>query len=413
MLGSGLTVVTEPMAEARSVSIGFWVGAGSRDESDVEAGASHLLEHLLFKGTETRSAAGLAEEMDEVGGDCNAFTAKEYTAFYIRLLAEHLELGLDVLSDILWRPALRADDLDAERHVVLDEILMHADEPADQVAEQSSAALFPGHPLGRDVLGTADSVGAMSADDVRSFFTRHYRPGNIVAAAAGAVDHDAVVAGLAERLGAVSGGAAPAREAPDDRVVPLVVTRRPSEQVHLVLSLRSPDRHDPGRYALALCNHVLGGGLSSRLFQEIRERRGLAYSVWSDRAAYHDAGALSLGLGTSPEHVGEALAVVAEQLDDVIAHGVTERELAIAKGNLRADTLLSGEDSGARMSRIGASTLLHGEVLEVDDLLARIEALTVDDVRAEAARLAGAPRSLAVVGPVDPDRFDAGALGLG
>ncbi len=413
VLSTGLSVVTEAMTEARSVSIGFWVGTGSRDESDEDAGASHLLEHLLFKGTDSRSASGLAEEVDEVGGDFNAFTAKEYTAFYIRLLAEHLDLGLDVLSDILWRPALRAEDLESERQVVLDEILMHADEPGDQVGEQASASLFPGHPLGRDVLGTEASVGAMTADGIRTFFDRHYQPGNMVVAAAGDLDHETVVRGLISRIGESTGGAPPDRVAPGSGVVPLAVTRRPTEQVHLMLSLRSTDRSDPGRYALAVLNHALGGGLSSRLFQEIRERRALAYSVWSDRAAYHDAGVLSLGLGTSPEHVGEALDVMCDQLNDVAEHGITERELAIAKGNLRADTLLTCEDSGARMSRIGASRLLHGDVIEIDDLIGRIASLTLDDVRTEARRLVGAPRTLSVVGPVDEDSFDIGALGLG
>jgi predicted Zn-dependent peptidase len=185
-LPSGLTLVTEAMAEARSVCIGFWVGTGSRDESDTLAGSSHVLEHLLFKGTDQRSASAIAEAVDEVGGDFNAFTTKEYTSFYIRLLAENVELGLDILSDIMWRPALRADDLDAERQVILDEILMHADEPADEAAEQSSAILFPDHPLGREVLGTESSVTAMTSERIRTFFEEHYLPGNMVVAIAGA-----------------------------------------------------------------------------------------------------------------------------------------------------------------------------------------------------------------------------------
>src|SRR5665213_62505 len=194
------------MAEARSVCIGFWVGTGSRDEAPEMAGSSHFLEHLLFKGTETRSAAAIAEAVDEVGGDFNAFTTKEYTSFYIRLLAEHVELGLDILSDIMWRPALRASDLDAERQVILDEILMHADEPADEAAEQSSATLFPDHQLGREVLGTESSVEAMTALRIREFFEEHYLPGNMVVAVAGDLGHDAVVAGLDERSGGSTGG---------------------------------------------------------------------------------------------------------------------------------------------------------------------------------------------------------------
>ena len=213
-LASGLTVVTEDMAEARSVCIGFWVGTGSRDESSELAGSSHFLEHLLFKGTDERSASAIAESVDEVGGDFNAFTTKEYTSFYIRLLAEHVDLGLDILSDIMWRPSLRPADLDAERQVILDEILMHADEPSDEAAEQSSATLFPDHPLGREVLGTESSVSDMTADRIRTFFDEHYLPGNMVVAVAGALDHEAVVAGLDQRAGRSGGGVTPTRTAP-------------------------------------------------------------------------------------------------------------------------------------------------------------------------------------------------------
>jgi len=412
-LSSGLTVVTEDMAEARSVCIGFWVGTGSRDESTELAGSSHFLEHLLFKGTEERSASAIAESVDEVGGDFNAFTTKEYTSFYIRLLAEHVDLGLDILSDIMWRPSLRPADLDAERQVILDEILMHADEPADEAAEQSSATLFPGHPLGREVLGTESSVSVMTADRIRSFFDEHYLPGNMVVAVAGDLDHESVVAGLDERASRSGGGVTPTRTAPDGRVTPLAVTRRSTEQAHVVLAARSVDRNHPSRYALAVLNHVLGGGLSSRLFQEIRERRGLAYSVWSERVAYVDAGFLSVGLGTGPEHVAEVLDIVTDELSRLGADGISERELAIAKGNLRAETLLACEDSGARMSRIGAGMLLHGEILTVDDVLARVEALTLEDVHEAARAVVAAPRTLSVVGPFDEADFDAGSLGLG
>ena len=412
-LPCGLALATERMEDARSVCIGFWVGTGSRDEDDSLAGASHFLEHLLFKGTDDRSASAIAEAVDEVGGDFNAFTTKEYTSFYIRLLAEDVELGLDILSDIMWRPALRTEDLDAERQVILDEILMHADEPADEAAEQSSALLFPGHPLGREVLGTESSVSAMTTDRIRDFFGHHYLPANMVVAVAGDFDHDSFAGGLSRRAGSSGGGTTPTRIGPDDRVTPLAVTRRATEQAHVVVAARSVDRNHPSRYALAVLNHVLGGGLSSRLFQEIRERRGLAYSVWSERVAYRDAGFLSVGLGTAPEHVAEVLDIVTEQLAALGEDGITERELAIAKGNLRAETLLACEDSGARMSRIGAGMLLHGEVLTVDEVLARVGALTVDDVHEAARTLVAAPRTLSVVGPFDESDFDVAALALG
>jgi predicted Zn-dependent peptidase len=413
VLPSGLTLVTERMEEARSVCIGFWVGTGSRDEELPEAGSSHFLEHLLFKGTDDRSPSAIAEAVDEVGGDFNAFTTKEYTSFYIRLLAEHVSLGLDILSDIMWRPALRPEDLEAERQVILDEILMHADEPSDEAAELSSATLFPDHPLGREVLGSSDSVSSMTVERIRRFFGQHYHPDNMVVAVAGDLDHAAVADGLQERFGGQTGGATPDRRPPDDKVEPLRVIRRTTEQAHLVLAARSVDRFDPRRYALAVLNHVLGGGLSSRLFQEIRERRGLAYSVWSERVAYHDAGSVSVGMGTAPEHVTEVLDIVTEELALLGDQGITERELAIAKGNLRAETLLACEDSGARMSRIGAGQLLHGEVLSVDEVLARVEALTLEEVHAAARQLVAAPRTLAVVGPFDESDFDPTALSLG
>jgi len=412
-LPSGLSLVTEEMVDARSVAIGFWVGTGSRDEPAPRAGASHFLEHLLFKGSASRTAADIAEAVDEVGGDFNAYTTKEYTSFYIRLLAEDLDLGLDILSDIMWEPALAADDLEAERRVILDEILMHADEPAEEAAELCAAALFPDHPLGREVLGEEATVSTLTADEVREFFTIHYRPGNIVAGVAGQLVHERVAEGLERRVRAQPGGGGPARTPPGGDVEALRVTRRPTEQAHLVLGCRGFDRHDSRRYAVAVLNHALGGGLSSRLFQEIRERRGLAYSVWSDRMAFDDAGALVVGVGTAPEHVTEVLDVLTDALAVLGDAGVTDRELAIAKGNLRAEMLLSNEDSGARMGRIGASLLLHGEVHEVGDVVARVGAVTLDEVRAVAAELAAAPRVLSVVGPFDVSDFDAVALGLG
>ncbi len=412
-LASGVRLATERMGEARSVCIGFWVGTGGRDEPPAQAGASHVLEHLLFKGTEERSASAIAESVDEVGGDFNAYTTKEYTSFYIRLLAEDLPLGLDILSDIMWRPALRQSDLDAERQVILDEILMHADEPGDEAAEQSSALLFPGHPLGREVIGSRESVEAMDAGCISAFFARHYRPGNMVVAVAGALDHREVADGLESRFAGRRGGSAPERRPPEPLVEPLGVTTRPTEQAHLVLAYRSTDRFDPARYPLAVLNHVLGGGLSSRLFQEIRERRGLAYSIWSERIAYQDAGSISVGVGTAPSNAFEVLSIVDDELERLGSDGITERELTIAKGNLRAEAFLACEDSGARMSRLGGGLLLHREVVSVEEAVARVEAVMLDDVRSVASDLVGGPRTLSVVGPFSESDFDRLVLHLG
>jgi predicted Zn-dependent peptidase len=411
-LPSGLRLVTQSMAEVRSVAVGFWVGSGSRDEPAEIAGASHFLEHLLFKGTPSRSAAAIAEALDEVGGDCNAYTTKEYTAFYVRLLSEHLPLGLDILSEIMWDPALRESDLEAERTVILDEILMHLDEPADLVVEKCFGALFPHHPLGRDALGTAESVGEISVSDVRAFFEAHYRPENMVISVAGDCEHDEVARAIEERFGGRIGGGPPDRRAPGAPVEPLVVLDRPTEQAHLTLGIRCVSRLDDDRWPYSVLNHVLGGGMSSRLFQKVREQRGLAYSIGSERLAYQDAGSLCVFVGTAPANVDEVLGIIGDELDLLAAGGVTERELAVAKGNLRAEALLACEDSGARMSRIGAGLLLHGEAKTVDEILARIDEVGLDDVRRVARRLMDEPRTLAVVGPFAPDAFDAAAVGV-
>jgi predicted Zn-dependent peptidase len=401
VLGCGARLVTERMAEARSATVGVWVGTGSRDERPERSGASHFLEHLLFKGTPTWTAAEIAEAVDEVGGDMNAFTTKEYTAFYLRLLAEDLPLGLDVLGAIMTEPALRPSEVDAERQVILDEILMHADEPADFAMEQCTAAMFPEHPLGRDVLGTQDSVAALGATEIREFFDEHYRTGNLVVSAAGDVDHTRIADEIDRVFSDRSGGSAPKRSAPVLAPRTVVASVRPTEQAHLVVAARTCGRHDERRWAVAILNHVLGGGISSRLFQEIREKRGLAYAVWSDRVHYEETGTLSVSVGTSPEHAPEVLDLVHTELDQMGENGVTERELTVAKGSLRAETLLSLEDSGARMSRIGSSLLLHGRVLPIDDVIGRIEAVSLEDVHGVAGEIAGGTRTVSTVGPVE------------
>jgi len=411
-LPCGIRLATERMPNVRSATVGFWVGTGSRDEPDALSGASHFLEHLLFKGTPDRSARSIAEALDEVGGDSNAYTTKEYTTFYVRLLAEDLALGIEILSDIMREPALRGEDVSAERQVILDEILMHADEPADLAVERWTGALFPGHGLGRDTLGTSRSVGRLDAEHIRAFFAEHYRPANIVVAAAGDCDHEMLADAIEARFAGVAPGGPPLRSAPPDRGEPLVIVRRPTEQAHLVLGTRSASRFDEERWSLAVLNHVLGGGLSSRLFQKIREERGLAYSVWSDRMTFEDAGCLSVGVGTAPAYVDEVLRIVTGELEQLAEHGITERELAVAKGNLRAETLLSAEDSGSRMSHLGSSLLLHEEVWTLDRVLARIDAVDLADVHRSAERLAGQPRTLAGVGPFDEADFDGAALGL-
>jgi predicted Zn-dependent peptidase len=404
-LDCGITVVTERMPDVRSVAAGFWVGTGSRDEDERVAGASHFLEHLLFKGTPTRSARDIAETVDAVGGDINAFTTKEYTAFYVRLLADDLDLGLDILSDIMWSPAFRPEEVEAERQVILEEILMHADEPADVVHDVFSASLYPGHPLGREVLGDQQTITTMGRDEISAFHGLHYRPANIVMAAAGDLQHDAIVDGIQRRFAGQAGGAAPGRSAPGAASCPITVVHRATEQAHIVLGLPALDRDDEDRYTLAVLNHILGGGMSSRLFQEIRESRGLAYSVYSYRASFEGTGALAVYAGTAPSRAHEVIDLIQAELGRVATEGVSEHEVATAKGHLQGSMALSLEDSGARMSRLGRSQLVHGRVPSLDEITSSLRAVTLDDVTRIATRLLKQPRVLAVIGPFEDDAF--------
>ncbi|MBW3557930.1 MAG: insulinase family protein [Actinobacteria bacterium] len=398
-LESGLTVVTERMPGVRSVAAGFWVGAGSRDEPVELAGVSHFLEHLLFKGTATRSARDIAEAVDEVGGDLNAFTTKEYTAFEVRLLADQLDLGLDILSDIIWSPSFRAEEVEAERSVIIEEILMARDEPGDLVHDLFAEAVFPSHPLGRSTLGTEESIDGMARADIEAFHGARYQPADIVVAVAGAVDHDAVVAAVDKGFAGRTGTVAPDRlPAPERRAGRLVQTRA-TEQAHLVLGVRTPGSLDEDRIALEVVTQALGGGISSRLFQEVRERRGLAYCVYSYRCSYTDAGAMAFYAGTAPKNAAEVIEIFHAELDRLASVGLSERELAIAKGQVRGSTVLGLEDTGARMNRLGRAQMVHGQVRPLDDLLADIDAVSAGDVARVAAGIAAEPRALAAIGP--------------
>ncbi|MEY2456422.1 MAG: hypothetical protein QOK06_1516 [Acidimicrobiaceae bacterium] len=406
VLANGIRLVTERMPEARSVTIGFWVGVGGRDEPPPLSGASHFLEHLVFKGTDRRSAREIAEAIDALGGEMNAFTSREHTAYYTRLPAAALDVGLDLLTDVLAQPALRPHEVDAEREVILEEILLSEDTPDDKVHSLLAEALYPGHPLGREVLGDQASVEAMTRDDIDLFRRTHYRPANIVVAAAGLLDHAAVAEGIEHYLPDLEKGVPPHREPPTADPVPLVVGHRSSEQGHIALGWRALDQSDPDRYALSVANQTFGGGMSSRLFQEVREERGLAYSVYSATSLYSDSGLLMVYAGTAPARVGEVLSVIDDQVAALFADGVTEQELQVAKGYLEGSLLLGLEDSGSRMGRLGRSELSRGEVVPVDEHLSRIRAVTLDDVGRVLKRVLAGPRSLAVVGPFTEADFN-------
>jgi predicted Zn-dependent peptidase len=400
-LANGVRLFTERMPEARSVSLGVWVGVGGRDEPDELAGASHFLEHLLFKGTTTRSARQIAEAVDAVGGEMNAFTNREHTAYYTRLPAARIDLGMDILGDVLTDPAFRPHEFEAERQVIVEEILMNLDVPEDYVHTLLSEALFPGHPLGREVLGTRETVEAASRDQIAEFFARWYRPRNLVVVAAGDLDHDHVVEGFAATLGRLEGGERPVRDLPEVDLEPRAVLDDPTEQVHLAMGWRGVGHFDGDRYALSVVNQILGGGMSSRLFQQVREERGLCYSVYSWASTYADAGTAGIYAGTAPSRVAELLSVIDDEVAKLVASGVTENELAVAKGYIEGSLVLGLEDSGSRMARLGRSLMARDEIVPVNEQLARILAVTADDVAAVATRIYDSPRALAVVGHVD------------
>ena len=398
-LPSGLTVAVEPMSSTRTASIGVWIGVGARDEPAPIAGVSHFLEHLLFKGTATRSATDISQAVDRVGGDINAYTSKEYTAYYCRVPARVADLGIDLLGDVLTAPTLRDPDVESERQVILDELAMDDDSPEDVAHRMFAEQVFGGHPLGRETAGERDSVRSITADDVRRFFARHYRTGNTVVAVAGAVDPESVVARVADAFAAMpDGDGRVARVAPDGTGDSVDVDDD-TEQVHLVVGGRSIPRDDPDREALDVVNHVLGGGLSSRLFDEIRERRGLAYSVFSSAAAYADAGMWSVYAGSLPEHAPEVQRLVGTELERLVADGITADELDIARGYLTGSYEMGLEDSGARMSRLGGQLTVFGRLRPIEEQLARWQAVTIDDTRRVIERVYAPPALAVSLGP--------------
>jgi len=406
VLPGGLRVVTEQMAGVRSASVGVWVGVGSRDESPALHGCSHFLEHVLFKGTTSRSAMDISVALDAVGGELNAFTAKEYTCFHARVLDEDLPLAIDVLGDMVTDSRVLAEDVEAERDVILDEIAMHDDDPDDVVHNLFAQQAWGEGPLGRPIAGTAESIAALTRDQVARFYRRHYRAPGTVVAVAGNLEHTDVVRQVRRafgRNGFLAGDQRPAaaratsrarRVRPGSRT-----TSRPFEQVNLVLGVNGITRHDDRRYALGVLNAALGGSTSSRLFQEVRERRGLAYSVYSFASHHADAGLVGVAVGCLPGRLDDVLGTVRGELAKVAADGLTEEEVERGKGQLRGGLVLGLEDSGSRMSRLGKAELVYDELLSLDEVMARIDAVTGDEVRAVAAELFCQPEILAVVGP--------------
>ncbi|BBY91155.1 peptidase M16 [Mycobacterium gallinarum] len=410
VLPGGLRVVTEYVPSVHSASVGVWVDVGSRDEGSSVAGAAHFLEHLLFKSTPTRSAVEIAQAVDAVGGELNAFTAREHTCYYAHVLDTDLELAVDLVADVVLRGRCAADDVEIERAVVLEEIAMRDDDPEDTLGDVFLSAMFGTHPVGRPVIGSAESIASMTRTQLHSFHMRRYTPERMVVAVAGNVDHNEVVSLVREHFGPrlVRGRKPVAPRKGTGRVTgrpTLEIVNKDAEQTHLSLGVRTPGRHWEHRWALSVLNTALGGGLSSRLFQQIRETRGLAYSVYSTVDTFSDSGALSIYAACLPERFAEVVRVTVDVLEDVARDGITETEYRIAKGSLRGGLVLGLEDSGSRMNRIGRSELNYGAHRTIADTLSRIESVTLDEVNSVARKLLTRQYGGAVLGPQTSKRM--------
>jgi predicted Zn-dependent peptidase len=401
------------MPGVRSLSVGVWVPVGSRDETPGLAGTSHFLEHLLFKGTTTRSALDIAAAMDAVGGEFNAFTEKEHTCYYATVLDRDLELAIDMIADVVQHAVVTAQDVDIERSVVLEEIAMRDDDPADLVFDEFSTALHGDVPLGRPILGTIESITALSRPQVHGYYRRRYRPADMVVSVAGNVAHADVLRAVRRHFAPGSGDPRPLRRGAEPVLLPSIPVRVISddiEQANIVVGMHGLSRHDPRRFAVGVLSAALGGGMSSRLFQRVREERGLAYSVYSFVQSFADTGQFGVYAGCQPGKADVVLGLMSEELD-AAAHGkLTEAEVERGKGQVRGGIVLGLEDSGSRMTRIGKSELTYGDILGLDELLAEVDAVTPQTVADIAAELLSRPRCLTVVGPFGERDFD-GSMG--
>jgi predicted Zn-dependent peptidase len=411
-------VITESLPAVRSAAFGIWAGVGSRDEGTEHFGATHYLEHLLFKGTRRRTALDISAAMDAVGGELNAFTGKEFTCYYARVLDADLPLAIDVLSDMVTSSLIEPKDVDAERGVILEEIAMNDDDPADTVHEAFAAQLFGDTPLGRPILGSVDSINSITREQIAEHYAARYTPDHLVIAAAGSLEHAAVVELARRGFGqALSGDAGPVlpRLAPpgpsrSEAGTGVRLVSRSIEQANLVLGCEGLSRTDDRRFALGVLNAALGGGMSSRLFQEVRERRGLAYSVYSFSSQHADTGMWGVYAGCLPAKADEVLAICREEIAKVVSGGLTDGELDRGKGQLRGSIVLGLEDPSSRMSRLGKSELVYPRLEPVDEILASIEAVTHEEIRAVAADVLARPKALAVVGPFDDADAFTGAV---
>ncbi len=403
---SGLRIVTEEVPSVRSAAVGIWVNVGSRDEAPATAGASHFLEHLLFKGTTSRTALEISSSIESVGGEMNAFTSKEYTCFYARVIDSDLPMAIDVVSDLITSSIITALDVDAERKVVLEEIAMRDDDPSDLVHDLFSDTYYGNTPIGRPILGTIDSIKGMSRNTVFNYYKKKYLPQDLVVAVAGNIKHKRVVAMVEEALS--RDNFLDVLAAPVVRPnIPVKNTKqqsvglmyKKSEQAHMFYGMEGVARADDRRFSMGVLSAALGGGMSSRLFQEIREKRGLAYSVYAYAQQFAGSGVLGFYAGCNPTKAIEVVEIIRSVLSDVADNGMTHEEIERAKGAVRGSLVLSQEDTGSRMSRIGKNEIVYGQVMDFDDILKAISRVSAEDIREIASEFLVKTPTLALVGP--------------
>jgi predicted Zn-dependent peptidase len=413
VLPNGIRLVTERMHHVRSVAVGVWVDTGSRHEPVARSGISHFIEHLVFKGTESRSAEEIAKAVDSVGGQMDAFTTKEHTCFYVTVLDEHLPLAADLLSDVLLHPLFAADDIEREKTVVLQEFRMVEDTPDDLIHDLFADRVWPAHPLGRPILGDRKIILALDHDTVRRYFRAEYCPERITIAAAGHLEHDHLLDLLGRRFERFRSGCPTRDGAPPDLARRVELIDKPLEQVHFVMGGAGLAQTAADRYALFLLNTVIGGGMSSRLFQEVREKRGLVYSIYSFHAGFADSGLFGVYAGTGEKSLGRVVDLIMQELRKVRDQGITADELTRAKANLKGNLMLSLESTSSRMSRVAKHELYFGRPFSLEEMLTAIDAVRLVDVATLIDRLLRAtPLSLVALGPAGPDTAVPGPLAL-
>lgn len=397
---NGLRIVTEKIPSVRSVAIGIWVGTGSKYESEANNGISHFLEHMFFKGTTSRSAKEIAETFDEIGGNVNAFTSKEYTCYYARVLDQHAPIALDVLADMFFESVFDPEEIEKEKNVVIEEISMYEDTPDDLVHDLISRASYSDHPLGYSILGTEEVLKSLTRDDLVSYIEQRYLPENTVITVAGNFDEPLLDA-IKTRFSPFARAAHPVETAIPPFVANTIAQHKATEQAHFCISLPGYHVGHENIYSLILLNNILGGSMSSRLFQEIREERGLAYSVYSYHSAYREAGTYTIYTGTAPEHVGQVFDIVSHILHDVATKGITPKELNKGKEQLKGSLMLSLESTNSRMSRLGKNELLLGRHFSLDEIIAKIDRVDHDSILAVARELFHSKLALAMVSPLE------------